>query len=176
MSSELHAWRTQSAEKNPAESIGGAKLVFLTEAMGYLGCESVNQVVSSSAIKKVFVLVRCSGQAEGYTRVAKVVGETIYRHPGRMETWPGDLQQTRYWKILSSCLSPGQDDDAANVPQVTASSGYAQTKLASELLLQHRAVSETGSHHRFTTIKPSYTIWLGTRRGSPTPPTTSESW
>lgn len=84
-SSELHVWSTQSAEKNSVESAGEAKLVFLTGATGYLGRESVNQVVSSSAIKKVPVLIRCSGQAEGYTRVAKAVGEAIDRHPGRME-------------------------------------------------------------------------------------------
>lgn len=215
MSSELRAWSTQSAN-NPVESHGEAKLVFLTGATGYLGREIVKQLVGSSAIKMVFVLIRCSDQAEGYTRIAEAVGETIQRHPGRIEIWPGDLQQTRlgltasHWKTLSSAvdiiihngavvrwnadyetlkkanvvstmeilqalvqssvakslvyisggqqLSPGEDDDAANLQQVTASSGYAQTKLASELLIKHLATSELGSHHRFTIIKPSYII------------------
>ena len=56
-------------------------------------------------------------------------------------------------------LTPGgDDDDAANLQQVTASNGYAQTKLASELLVKNVAVSRLGSHHCFSVVKPSYII------------------
>lgn len=57
-------------------------------------------------------------------------------------------------------LTPGEEDydDAANLQQVTASSGYAQTKLASELLVKHVAISRLGSHHCFSVVKPSYII------------------
>ncbi|KAI4227290.1 MAG: hypothetical protein LQ349_006730 [Xanthoria aureola] len=87
MASELHVWRTKSAEKKQFEPTGHG---------------IVDQLVGSSAIKKVSVLIRCSGLAEGYTRVAKAVGEAIERYPGRIEIWPGDLQETRYWKTHNS--------------------------------------------------------------------------
>ena len=194
-----------------------AKLVFLTGATGYLGRTILDQLVGSSAIEKIFVLIRCKSLAEGYARIAEVAGKAILRCSERIEIWPGDLQQTRlgladeHWKTLSKGvdviihngavvrwntdyetlrkanvlstmeilkallkssvaksfvyvsggqqLTPGEDDDdAANLRQVTASSGYAQTKLASELLVKHVAVSRLGSHHCFSVIKPSYII------------------
>lgn len=56
-------------------------------------------------------------------------------------------------------LRPGEeDDDTANLQQVMDSSGYAQTKLASELLVKRVAISPLGSHHHFSNIKPSYII------------------
>lgn len=216
MCSELHARDTQPATK-PVKSTSRAKLVFLTGATGYLGRRILNQLVGSSKIEKILVLIRCKGQAEGYARIAEVAGSAILRYPERIEIWPGDLQQTRlgladeHWKTLSKdvdviihngavvrwnadyetlrkanvlstmeilsallnssvaksfvYVSGGQqltpweeDDDAASLQQVMASSGYAQTKLASELLVKHVAVSRLGSHHSFSVIKPSYII------------------
>lgn len=65
-----------------------SQLVFLTGTTAYIGCKIVSQLVSSSAIKMVFVL-----------RVAAVRQKGIFtssqRHQGRMKIWPGDLQQTR---------------------------------------------------------------------------------
>ena len=60
-------------------------------------------------------------------------------------------------------LTPGEHDNkVTNLQQVTVSSGYAQTKLASELLAKKVAVSRSGPHHRFFIIKPSYIIgWVG---------------
>lgn len=56
-------------------------------------------------------------------------------------------------------LRPGEeDDDAANLQQVMDSSGYAQTKLASELLVKRVAISSLGSRHHFSVVKPSYII------------------
>ncbi|KAL8950438.1 MAG: hypothetical protein Q9222_003532 [Ikaeria aurantiellina] len=56
-------------------------------------------------------------------------------------------------------LTPGEDNDAAaNLQPVTASSGYSQTKLASEVLVKLVAVGGQGSHHRFSIVKPSYII------------------
>lgn len=218
--SELRASDTQPAT-NPVELADRAKLVFLTGATGYLGREILDQLVGSSGFGKIFVLVRCNSQAEGYTRIAEVAGEAILRYPGKIEIWPGDLQQTRlgladeHWETLSrdviiiihngavvrwnagyetlrranvlstmeilkaslkspvaksfvyvsggQQLTPGKDDDddAANLQQVTASSGYAQTKLASELLVKHVATNGLGSHHRFSVVKPSYIIGSG---------------
>lgn len=215
MCSELHARNTQPATK-PVELTSRAKLVFLTGATGYLGRKILDQLVGSSEFEKIFVLIRCKSQAEGFARIAEVAGKAILRSPERIEIWPGDLQQTRlgladeHWKTLSKDvdviihngavvrwnadyetlrkanvlstmeilkallkssvaksfvyvsggqqLTPGEDDDAANLQQVSASSGYAQTKLASELLVKHVAVSRLGSHHCFSIVKPSYII------------------
>lgn len=57
-------------------------------------------------------------------------------------------------------LRPGEeeDDDAANLQQVMVSSGYAQTKLASELLVRRVAISPVGSRHHVSVVKPSYII------------------
>lgn len=216
MCSELHARDTQPATK-PVILTSRAKLVFLTGATGYLGRKILDQLVNSSEFEKIFVLIRCKSQAEGYARIAEVAGKAILRYSEKIGIWPGDLQQTRlgladeHWKTLSKDvnviihngavvrwnadyetlrkanvlstmeilqallrssaaksfvyvsggqqLSPGEeDDDAANLQQVTSSSGYAQTKLASELLVKHVAVSRLGSHHCFSVVKPSYII------------------
>ena len=216
MCAELYARDTQPAKK-PVRLASRAKLVFLTGATGYLGRTILDQLVGSSAIEKIFVLIRCKSLAEGYARIAEVAGKAILRYSEKIEVWPGDLQQTRlgladeHWKTLSKDvdviihngavvrwntdyetlrkanvlstmeilkallkssvaksfvyvsggqqLTPGEDDDdAANLRQVTASSGYAQTKLASELLVKHVAVSRLGSYHCFSVIKPSYII------------------
>ena len=106
MCTELHARDTQPATK-PVELSSSAKLVFLTGATGYLGGKILDQLVGSSKFEKIFVLIRCKSQAEGYTRIAEVAGKAILRYPERIEIWPGDLQQTRlgladeHWKTLS---------------------------------------------------------------------------
>ena len=55
-------------------------------------------------------------------------------------------------------LMPGEDDDAAILNQVSSTSGYAQTKFASELLIKRVGGSELASRHTFSIIKPSYII------------------
>lgn len=216
MCSVLHARDTEPVSK-PDKLISRAKLVFLTGATGYLGRRILDQLVGSSEFEKIFVLIRCKSQAEGYARIVEVARKASLRYPERIEIWPGDLQQTRlgladeHWKTLSKDvdviihngavvrwnadyetlrkanvlstmeilkallkssvaksfvyvsggqqLTPGKDDDdAANLQQVTASSGYAQTKLASELVIKNVAVSRLGSHHCFSVVKPSYII------------------
>jgi thioester reductase-like protein len=212
MYTELHACEAT----RPDELTSGAKIVFLTGATGYLGRKILDRLVSSSEFRKIFLLIRCKSQEEGFARIAEVAGKAILRYPERIEIWPGDLQQIRlgltdaHWKTLSEQvdviihngavvrwnvdyetlkkanvlstveilkallkssvaksfiyvsggqqLTPGEDDDAANVQRVMASSGYAQSKLASELLVKYVAVSRLGSHHSFSVIKPSYII------------------
>ena len=102
-------------------------------------------------------------------------------HNGAVVRWNTDYETLRKANVLSTVeilkallkssvatsfvyvsggqqLTPGEDDDDANLQQVVASSGYAQTKLASELLVKHVAVSRLGSHHHFSVVKPSYII------------------
>lgn len=103
-------------------------------------------------------------------------------HNGAVVRWNADYETLRTANVLSTMeilkaipqssvakslvyvtggqqLRPGEDDDdTTNLQQVTASSGYAQTKLVSELLVKHVAVSRVGSHHRFSVVKPSYII------------------
>ena len=212
---ELQARNTQPA-KDPPKSTSGLKLVFLTGATGYLGHEILKQLLESAEVEKVFVLIRCTSQAEGQTRIIDAAGEIIQRHLGRLEIWPGDLQQNKlgladsHWHTLSRTVdtiihngavvrwnadyqtlrksnvlstmeilkslttspvaksliyvsggqqpSAGEDNEAINLQQASVSSGYAQTKLASELLIKHLAISHPGSPHRFSIIKPSYII------------------
>ncbi|KAL8968592.1 MAG: hypothetical protein Q9183_002392, partial [Haloplaca sp. 2 TL-2023] len=214
---ELQAWSTQPVN-DPPKSTSEPKLVFLTGATGYLGREILKQLAERPEVDKVFVLIRCTSQAEGHTRIIDAAGETIQRHLGKIEIWPGDLQQNKlglansHWHTLthdidtiihngalvrwnadyetlrkSNVLStlellhslhespvaksliyvsggqqptPGEDDnDALNLQKASASSGYAQTKLASELLIKHLATSHPDSSpHRFSIIKPSYII------------------
>lgn len=103
-------------------------------------------------------------------------------HNGAVVRWNADYETLRKANVLSTMeilealltssvaksfvyvsggqqLTPGEeDDDAANLQQVMASSGYAQTKLASELLVKHIAVSPLGSQHCLSVVKPSYII------------------
>ena len=216
LASELHARDTNRATKLIRLTSRARKFAFITGATGYLGREILDQLVHGSSFEKIFALVRCQSQAEGYTRIAEVAGKATVRNAERIEIWPGDLRRTRlglsdeHWKRLSKevnviihngavvrwnadyetlrkanvlstmeiltsllkssfaksfvyvsggqQLTPGEDDDVANVQQATVSSGYAQTKLASELLVKQVAVSRPGSLHGFSIIKPSYII------------------
>lgn len=103
-------------------------------------------------------------------------------HNGAVVRWNADYQTLRKANVVSTMeilkilpkasafksfvyvsggqqLRPGEeDDDAANLQQVMDSSGYAQTKLASELLVKRVAISPLGFHHHFSVVKPSYII------------------
>lgn len=61
-------------------------------------------------------------------------------------------------------LSFAEEDetDEAVLAQVRASSGYAQSKLASELLVKRFASAPHGARHRISVIKPSYIIGTAT--------------
>ena len=55
-------------------------------------------------------------------------------------------------------LSVGVEDDALNIEQVSRSTGYAQTKLVSELLVKQFASNPKSSGHRISIVKPGYII------------------
>lgn len=55
-------------------------------------------------------------------------------------------------------LSVGVEDDALNIEQVSRSTGYAQTKLVSELLVKKFALNPKSSGHRISIVKPGYII------------------
>ena len=103
-------------------------------------------------------------------------------HKGEVVRWNADYHTLRKANIVSTMeifkilpkasifmsfvdvsggqqLRPGEGiDDAANLQQVMDSSGYAQTKLASELLVKRVAISSLGFRHHFSIVKPSYII------------------
>lgn len=55
-------------------------------------------------------------------------------------------------------LSVGPDDDQANLAKVSSSTGYAQSKLVSELLVKRFGSSTNSNGHQIIIIKPGYII------------------
>ncbi|KAL8761000.1 MAG: hypothetical protein Q9184_002852 [Pyrenodesmia sp. 2 TL-2023] len=180
MCSELHAWDMQPAT-NPAKTTDGrARLVFLTGATGCLGREILDQLIGKSEFGKVFVLIRCNNHGEGYTRIAEVAGEAILRYPGKIEIWPGDLQQTRlgladeYWETISrdetlrkaNVLSTMEILKISLMFPVVNSfvyvSGGQQLTPGKDDAASFQQVTASsgrlGSHNRFSVLKPSYII------------------
>ncbi|KAL8713658.1 MAG: hypothetical protein Q9220_002184 [cf. Caloplaca sp. 1 TL-2023] len=216
---EVEALFLNLASQHTAPLTAGAKLsgrarrVFLTGATGYLGREILHQLINNPLFDKIYALVRCQSQSDSHTRLSDVVA---IPNSGKLEAWPGDLQQIHlglndaHWNTLCTDvdvfihngavvrwnagfedlkpanvlstrellramsksrvpkslvyvsggqqLQPEEEDEATVLREVMASSGYAQTKLASEMLIKHAAGSELGAHHGFSIVKPSYII------------------
>ncbi|KAE8314643.1 hypothetical protein BDV41DRAFT_587139 [Aspergillus transmontanensis] len=91
MTGELLADGPNTTCQNPAPILN----VFLTGATGFLGLEILRQLLHQPKIK-IFVLLRCGTDMEGYERILRMAKEHGWWKDGfarRIHVWPGDLTQ-----------------------------------------------------------------------------------
>ncbi|TQV92502.1 hypothetical protein V2A60_007184 [Cordyceps javanica] len=101
---------------SPVGSLSGPATVFLTGGTGFLGTHILRNLLTSTTVARVAVLVRAASAVEGMERVKKTALMAEWwkaEHERRIDVWIGDLELRRLglgesqWSRLSGTAAAG---------------------------------------------------------------------